>query len=290
MKNTGNGAVKRIFVKVFGFSDVERHALNTVFRLSESRPTAYALWTAAAPAAAEVALIDGDSWEAALELANPSHDPLKLIWVGDRAPARASLVMARPLQWAAVIEGMDALFARAPAQALPAAKGAAPDADLDLDLLSESIAGPDQGLDVDSEAVTAPAPLESPEPLEPSEPDPLPVLVVDADPAARLYLRAKLAMAELMQIDEAATGAEALQRLRTRRYALVILDLGLPDMDSWLLVKQVGEVRPAVGFLILTGSRVSWLDGVRGWFAGARGCLRKPLHPGKLKQLLRNVH
>ena len=44
MTNTGGEAVKRVFVKVFGFDDVERHALNTVFRLSETRPVAYALW------------------------------------------------------------------------------------------------------------------------------------------------------------------------------------------------------------------------------------------------------
>ena len=73
-----------------GFSDVERHALNTVFRLSEARRTAYALWVESAPDAAEIALIDSDSCEAALELANPAHDSPKLIWVGDKAPARAS--------------------------------------------------------------------------------------------------------------------------------------------------------------------------------------------------------
>lgn len=71
MTNTGGGAVQRIFVKVFGFSAVEHRALNSVFRLSETRRIAHALWTAAAPDAAEMALIDGDSREAALELANP---------------------------------------------------------------------------------------------------------------------------------------------------------------------------------------------------------------------------
>ena len=32
---------QRVFVKVVGFSDVERHALNSVFRLSEDRDTIY---------------------------------------------------------------------------------------------------------------------------------------------------------------------------------------------------------------------------------------------------------
>ena len=263
MNKTDDEAVKRVFVKVFGFSDVERHALNTVFRLSEARRTAYALWVESAPDAAEIALIDGDSWEAALELANPAHDSPKLIWVGDKAPARASLVVARPLQWATVIDGMDALLAAA-------------DADL----------GTDIDLDLDPDGATGPTPLE----LRLTDPDVFAVLVADADSGARLYLRAKLAREGLMQVDEASTGAQALHLLDTRHYKLVVLDLDLPDTDSWQLVRQVGESRPAVDFLLLTGSRVSWVDGVRGWFAGARACLRKPLHPGKLKQLLRNAH
>jgi CheY-like chemotaxis protein len=281
MTNTGGETVKRIFVKVFGFDDVERHALNTVFRLSETRPTAYALWTAAAPEAASMALIDGDSWEATLELANPAHDALKLIWIGDNAPARARLVVKRPLQWAAVIEGMDELLAAE----LPPAAGKAPEADLDLDLLSESTALLDLDLDFDSEAPTAPAPLEA---LAP-EPEQAQVLVVDADRDARLYLRARLAMTGLLLVDEAASGAEALKLMDTRLYKLVVLDMDLPDVERWDMVKKVGASRPPVEFLILTGSRLSLLDVVRGWFAGARGSLRKPLHPGKLKRLLRST-
>ena len=278
MTNTGGEAVKRIFVKVFGFDDVERHALNTVFRLSETRPTAYALWTAAAPEEAGMALIDGDSWEATLELANPAHDDLKLIWIGDNAPARASLVVKRPLQWAAVIEGLDILLAADSSQT--------PGADLDLDLLSESTALLDLDLDFDSEAPTAPSPLEGP-PTEP--PEQAQVLVVDADRDARLYLRARLAMAGMLLVDEAATGTEALKLMDARLYKLVILDMDLPDMERWEMVKRVAAMQPPVEFLILTGNSLSPLDAVRGWFAGARGSLSKPLHPGKLKYLLRSA-
>ena len=35
---------QRIYVSVVGFSDVERHALNTIFRLSEDRDVSYAPW------------------------------------------------------------------------------------------------------------------------------------------------------------------------------------------------------------------------------------------------------
>ena len=63
---------QRIHVQVVGFSDVERHALNTVFRLSEERELSYAPWVPlTAPGVqaptrlAEVALVDGDAAEAA---------------------------------------------------------------------------------------------------------------------------------------------------------------------------------------------------------------------------------
>ena len=281
MTNTGGEAVKRIFVKVFGFDDVERHALNTVFRLSETRPTAYALWTAAAPEEAELALIDGDSWEAAIELANPAHDDLNLVWIGDNAPSRARLAIKRPLQWAAVIEGMDALLEAEH----PQAAGKPAEAELDLDLLSESGAVLDLDLDFDSEAPTAPSPLEEPA----AEAEQAQVLVVDADRDARLYLRARLAMAGRLVVDEAASGSEALKLMDTRLYKLVILDMDLPDIDGWEMVKRVEASRPPIEFLILTGSKLTPLDAVRGWFAGARGSLRKPLHPGKLKYLLRSL-
>jgi DNA-binding response OmpR family regulator len=65
--------------------------------------------------------------------------------------------------------------------------------------------------------------------------------------------------------------------------------MDLPDVERWDMVKRVGASRPAIEFLILTGSRLSQADAVRGWFAGARGSLRKPLHPGKLKRLLRST-
>jgi DNA-binding response OmpR family regulator len=75
-----------------------------------------------------------------------------------------------------------------------------------------------------------------------------------------------------------------------RPYRLLILDMELPDIDHWDMVKRIGAMRPAVEFMIFTGSKLSPADAVRGWFAGARGSLRKPLHPGKLKRLLRSAN
>jgi CheY-like chemotaxis protein len=246
---------QRVFVKVVGFTDVERHALNTVFRLSERRNTVYSLWMADAPERPRLALIDGHSYEARLELAT-AHDPeLKLIWIGVVAPANASRTFDRPLFWPDVLDAMDGLFA------------APQEVDFDLDL-------------GDDEADTRP-----PAPLVTGKR----ALIASADRDQRLYLRAKLALAELTQADEAETGAQALELARAHQYAVVLVDFGLPDVSGWALLKELTEARPAIPHLIITKARASAGERVRAWLAGANGCFDKPPHPGKLQDLLQKV-
>lgn len=263
--------MKRIFVKYFGFSDAERHALETVFRLSESGQTAYAPWTQACPEAPAVLLVDGDSWEAVLELANPQHDGIRLVWIGDGAPAEAWRVMAAPVRWSAVIEALDAEFGTPHTDAIS----------LDLDLAHEQ--DMDVHLDADGEDDTAPMALDGPAAATRR------VLVVDAGRDARLYLRAKLAGAGLYEVDEAASGAEALALLSSHSYHLVMVDLGLTDMDSWQLVKAVDNTRPAIAHMFITGAEPAWRRGLQARFSGAQVYLPKPLDPEKLRILLQNL-
>ena len=89
---------QRVFIKVMGFTDMERHALNTVFRLSEQRETIYSLWLAEAPEPPRLALVDGQSYEAhRLELEARRQRHLKLIWIGSVAPAACWRTFERPL-------------------------------------------------------------------------------------------------------------------------------------------------------------------------------------------------
>ncbi len=261
--------MKRIYVKFYGFSEAERHALDTVFRLSESHATAYAPWTPEAPGPAQVVLIDGDSWEAVLALANPSHDELNLVWIGPDAPAQAWRVFPAPVKWSAVVEALDAAFG-APAPLLPPVPALA-----GLDTLH------DQDLDVQ---------LDAPDDTEPMQLAPgRRVLVVDAGRDERLYLRAKLAAAGIHEVDEAASGAEALALLGRRRYQLVTVDLGLADMDSWQLIRAVDSTRPAIPHLFVTSTAPAWHEGLRARFSGAQVFLKKPLDPGRLQNLLQNL-
>jgi CheY-like chemotaxis protein len=111
---------QRIYIKVVGFSDEERHMLNTVFRLSEQCRTMYQLWTPQAAEPARVALLDGQSWEARVEAESPLHAGMRLLWVGSNAPAMVWRSFQRPIAWPEVIAGLDAVFDPDAADASPA--------------------------------------------------------------------------------------------------------------------------------------------------------------------------
>jgi CheY-like chemotaxis protein len=105
------GMAQRIYIKVVGFSDEERHMLNTVFRLSEQCRTMYQLWSPQAAEPARVALLDGQSWEARVEAESPLHRELRLLWVGPNAPATVWRTFERPIAWPEIIAGLDTVFA-----------------------------------------------------------------------------------------------------------------------------------------------------------------------------------
>jgi CheY-like chemotaxis protein len=102
---------QRIYVRVIGFSDEERHTLNTVFRLSEQGRTAYQLWSPTAAEPARVVLLDGQSWEARVEAESPLREQLRLVWVGPHAPPSVERSFPRPIVWPDIVAGLDALFA-----------------------------------------------------------------------------------------------------------------------------------------------------------------------------------
>jgi CheY-like chemotaxis protein len=111
MPRKGKGYMaQRVFIKVVGFTDEERHALNTVFRLSEQCRTMYQLWSPEAPEAPGLFLMDGLSYEAPVEAASPLNADMKMFWVGPGVPPQASRTFERPIVWHDVIQGLDDLF------------------------------------------------------------------------------------------------------------------------------------------------------------------------------------
>lgn len=262
---------QRVFVKVVGFTDVERHALNTLFRLSEQGPVTYSLWMPDAPQQPRLALVDGQSYEAPMAVESPGQDPdLKVIWVGEEPPALAWRVFDRPLHWPHVIKAMDGLLG--------------PPQELDFDLEQES----DLDFDLDSglEAEdTQPQPLGAQQPPEPVRR----ALIISADLAERLYLRARLALADLPLADEAESAAQAIEMTRADAYAVTLLDFDLPSTQGWEMVKQLQQARPRLPHLIVIKRNATLMDNFRAWNAEIEACLGKPPDPARLAGLLEKV-
>ncbi|GAP05608.1 MAG TPA: DNA-binding response regulator [Anaerolinea thermolimosa] len=102
---------------------------------------------------------------------------------------------------------------------------------------------------------------------------PMRILVVDDERAIRRYLRASL-LTRGFEILEAGSAGEALQSLTNDRPDLVILDLGLPDMDGVEVVRRVREWSKIPIIILSVRDRED--DKVAALDAGADDYLTKP--------------
>ena len=103
--------------------------------------------------------------------------------------------------------------------------------------------------------------------------DSLRVLVIDDERAIRRFLHASLS-AHGYTVFEASTGREALQAVVGDRPDLVILDLGLPDMDGLELTRKLREWTQTP--IIVLSVREEEATKVAALDAGADDYLTKP--------------
>ncbi|WP_298400875.1 response regulator transcription factor [Sphingobium sp.] len=87
-------------------------------------------------------------------------------------------------------------------------------------------------------------------------------------------------------VDHVATGEDALSVVGSEPYALVILDVGLPDMDGFAVLAELRRRGEKVPVLMLT-ARDALDDRVRGLDLGADDYLRKPFDPEELEARVR---
>lgn len=116
-----------------------------------------------------------------------------------------------------------------------------------------------------------------------SEASPL-VLLIEDEPQMRRFLRAMLA-ARGYRLVEAETGGEGIAQATTRNPELVLLDLGLPDMDGLEVTRRLREWS-AVPIIVLSarGQEQDKIDALDG---GADDYLTKPFSAGELLARLR---
>lgn len=100
------------------------------------------------------------------------------------------------------------------------------------------------------------------------------ILIVEDDDLLRQGLTLAL-NSENYASDSASTAAEASALLKSSQYSLIILDLGLPDIDGATLLRQWRRQNISLPVLILT-ARDALEDRVEGLDAGADDYLIKP--------------
>ena len=100
------------------------------------------------------------------------------------------------------------------------------------------------------------------------------VLVVDDEASIRELLEKTLALADY-DVDLAADGRAALDRLRIIPYDLLITDLKMPGVDGLTVIKEARRLKPDVPVIIITGfsSEASAIEAVN---LGVSGYLTKP--------------
>ena len=117
------------------------------------------------------------------------------------------------------------------------------------------------------------------------------VLVVEDEAALREVLKADLSAAGY-SVDLAADGEEGLYAATEYPIDVAIIDLGLPKLSGFELIRQLRSRGKTYGLLILT-ARDRWQDKVEGLSAGADDYVAKPFHfaevQARLSALLRRT-
>lgn len=115
------------------------------------------------------------------------------------------------------------------------------------------------------------------------------ILIADDHPVVREGLRALIdVQSDMAVVGEAADGVEAVEKARTLRPDVVLLDLLMPGMDGIAAIPAILRVCPDTGILVLTSYAEDdkVISSIR---AGAMGYLLKDSSAPHLLQAIRDV-
>ena len=115
------------------------------------------------------------------------------------------------------------------------------------------------------------------------------VLVVDDDAPIRLLCRVNLE-AEGMEVLEAADGASGLEKARSARPDVVLLDVMLPKLDGWRVAEALLE-DPETGEIpiVFLTARAELRDQAHGLEIGGVEYITKPFNPVELADVIREL-
>jgi two-component system OmpR family response regulator len=111
------------------------------------------------------------------------------------------------------------------------------------------------------------------------------ILLVEDDPALLRGLVATL-RADGYAVDTASEGAAAISMGISQPYAVVVLDVGLPDVSGFDVLKKLREKGCRMPILVLT-ARDTVQDRITGLDLGADDYMLKPFEPSELEARIR---
>jgi CheY-like chemotaxis protein len=118
------------------------------------------------------------------------------------------------------------------------------------------------------------------------------LLVVDDSATMRQLLCMTLTRVDGItqaNITEASDGAEALDKVRSGRFDLVLTDIRMPGMDGLEFIRKVrSELKDLALPIIIVSTKGADEDVQLGMNLGASGYLSKPVSMARLKELVTN--
>jgi DNA-binding response OmpR family regulator len=113
------------------------------------------------------------------------------------------------------------------------------------------------------------------------------VLFVEDTPDTRSLVEFSLGR-EGFSVTTAETADEGLDLARTKDFALILLDIGLPDKDGLELCREIRRFDQKTPILFYTAFS-NLIDEQETERAGAQGCLRKPEDTARLGEIAKNL-
>jgi DNA-binding NarL/FixJ family response regulator len=116
------------------------------------------------------------------------------------------------------------------------------------------------------------------------------IIVADDHPIFREGLKKIIARSHDIEVaDEAETGSELLQKLRKKRYDVIVLDISMPGLSGLEALKEIQKGKRKCPTLVLS-MHPEEQYAVRALRDGAAGYLTKESAPDQLIEAIRKVH
>jgi FixJ family two-component response regulator len=112
------------------------------------------------------------------------------------------------------------------------------------------------------------------------------ILIVDDERNVRLMYRA--ALDSMFKVDEAESGARALEAFMSRRYDVAILDLRMPGMTGLELLEKMNQLAITTPVVIVT-AYADVPNAVNAMKCGAIDFLQKPVTPDQLRTIVKDI-